>query len=37
MIEVSVNMIIQCFELVIPLILIILVFEFLGSFIFGKR
>lgn len=37
MIEVAVNMLIQCFELVIPITLIILVFEFLGSFIFGKR
>ena len=37
MIEVANNMLIQCFELVIPITLIILVFEFLGSFVFGKR
>lgn len=37
MIEVANDMLIQCFELVIPITLIILVFEFLGSFVFGKR
>lgn len=37
MIEVATDMLIQCFELVIPITLIILVFEFLGSFVFGKR
>lgn len=37
MIEVAVNMIIQCFELVIPISLLIYVFEFIGSFIFSKR
>lgn len=37
MIDVATNMLIQCFELVIPISLIIISFEFLGSFIFGKR
>lgn len=37
MIEVANDMLIQCFELVIPITLIILVFEFLGSFVFGKK
>ena len=37
MIEVVVNMLIQTFELIIPITLIILVFEFIGSFVFGKR
>lgn len=37
MIEVVVNMLIQSFELIIPITIIILVFEFIGSFVFGKR
>lgn len=37
MIEVANDMLIQCFELVIPITLIIFVFEFIGSFVFGKK
>lgn len=37
MIEVATNMIVQCFGLVIPIILIMIIFEFLGAFFFGKR
>ena len=37
MIEVVIDMLNQSFELIIPITIIILVFEFLGSFVFGKR
>lgn len=37
MIEVAVNMMIQTFEIIVPLIVIVLALDFLGSFLFNKR
>ena len=37
MIEIAVNMLEQCFELIIPILLICLVFDFLGNFFFSKK
>lgn len=37
MIEVSVNMLIQLFKLIPFVILLVIIFDFLGSFFFGKR
>lgn len=37
MIDVVVDMMNQTFQLIIPITVIMITFEFLGSFIFGKR
>lgn len=37
MIDVALEMLKQCFTIIIPIILIIILFEFLGSFFFGKK
>lgn len=37
MIDIVVDMMNQTFQLIIPITVIMIAFEFLGSFIFGKR
>lgn len=37
MIDIATDMLKQCFELVIPIILIVIIFGFIGSFLFNKR